>query len=143
MPCHDVAAGLNLSLSIPPPIKSGLVGWYTGHSFDTSTLTWRDISGSSNHASVTSGSSTVSLVNQGNSSAATWLNGQPVVTGTPSSRLWWPLGVLPAVYTLFHVARWNGGSTGRSKSCCCASVCVCAMSCLALIVHCVLRVHVR
>lgn len=110
------AANASITAGTPPPIRNGLIGWYTGHSMDVPSLTWQDLSGNNNHARVLSDTSTVAVTTAAQESA-TYLFGQPVVTGNTSSRVLWPTSVLPAVYTLFHVARWNGPSRGRSEWC--------------------------
>lgn len=88
----------------------GLVAWYTGASFNAVTHQWTDISGNGNHAT-TSGSSDDIFAVPSNSSM---LNGQTYVHGSTLSRVYFPSdAVLPADYTLFHVARYDGPSQKR------------------------------
>jgi len=41
------------------------------------------------------------------------LNGKPILTGTTTTTLTWPTAILPPVYTLFHVAKYNGTNKNR------------------------------
>jgi hypothetical protein len=83
-----------------PPVTSGIVGLYTGESWTGSQ--WTDLSGSGNH--VTTYSGTISTSTQ---------NSFTTLTGTTTSRMTWPSAILPATYTLFHVAKYNGTTFNR------------------------------
>ena len=80
----------------------GLVGWYTASSWTGSQ--WTDLSGAGNHAVTVTGSI------QTNS---TGLNGQPYLFGGTTAGIRFPAAILPLVYTLFHVAKYNGATRGR------------------------------
>jgi hypothetical protein len=69
-----------------------------------------DLSGSGNHASVSGPDGTVYVV--ANASTAT-LNNQPYLHGSSQSRVIFPPAILPAVYTLFHVTKWDGPTRYR------------------------------
>jgi hypothetical protein len=89
-----------------PPISSGLFAWHEASTISGST--WPDSSGNGRNASVASG--TVSLVSTtGNGASRTFFT----LSGTPSSKINFGSGVLPATYTLFHVARYTGGTKAR------------------------------
>ena len=94
--------------SPPPPLKQtpsvtdGLVGLYTGEQW-TGTQ-WLDTSGNGNHLVTFGGTVTVKSVG---------LNSRTFISGTTSSALIWPVGILPPTYTLFHVAKYNSGTKGR------------------------------
>jgi hypothetical protein len=83
-----------------PLALSGLVGWYDGFSW-TGTQ-WTDKSGSGNHAVTIRGTIGTSSV-----------NGLPILTGATTAGIRFPAAILPATYTLFHVARYSGGTRGR------------------------------
>lgn len=74
---------------------SGCVGWYKPEYWDGAT-TWTDVSNTGNHVT-TSGPISIATI-----------DGAQVLTGTTTSTLLWPVGVLPPTYTLFHVAKYNG-----------------------------------
>ena len=73
------------------------MAWYDGASW-TGTQ-WTDKSGTGKHATTVSGYFVTST-----------LNGLPVLTGTKTSKIRFPVGILPPTYTLFHVAKYNGVS---------------------------------
>jgi hypothetical protein len=97
----EIAAHSDLDYG--PPV-SGFVGWYIADSWDGAT-TWRDLSGNNNHATVSN-----SGVTRGTSVATQKNVGIYFRTlrGTTAGTVLWPLNILPANYTLFHVARYNG-----------------------------------
>lgn len=76
---------------LPP---SGLVGWYDVGSW-TGTQ-WTDKSGAGNHATTTTG--TISTDGY-------------TLSGTTTSGIRFPTGILPTTYTLFYVARYTNGAT--------------------------------
>jgi Concanavalin A-like lectin/glucanases superfamily len=78
---------------------SGLIGWYKGETWNSSTNQWRDVSGSGNHATTT----------QGTISTTKWAtNGMTYLYGGTTAGIRFPVAILPTTYTLFHVARYNG-----------------------------------
>jgi hypothetical protein len=89
-----------------PQIISGLVGWYDTTSVSGSS--WNDKSGNGNHATISG--ATVATVSTGNGANAI----TSVLTGTSTAHtVIWPTAILPATYTLFHVTRYTGGTSGR------------------------------
>lgn len=74
-------------------MTTGLVGQYDGSTY-TSTQ-WTDLSGLGNHAVI-----------GGSGLGSSTLNGQTVLTGTTSTTVLWPVGILPSTFTLFHVTRY-------------------------------------
>lgn len=85
-----------------PPVSSGLVGLYTSESFNGNQ--WTDISGSGNHVTTKTGT-----INQNRNS----VNNRDFISGNTTSDLRFPTAILPATYTLFHVAKHNGATRGR------------------------------
>lgn len=94
--------GINDPNNTNVPIMSGLVGLYTGESWNGTQ--WNDLSGSGNHATTTRGTI--------NSTSVT-LNSLKALSGTTTDGITFPSTILPATYTLFHVAKYNGASKGR------------------------------
>ena len=84
------------------PIKDGLVGLYIADSWNG--MQWSDRSGSGNHVTRFGGT-----INK----SPTSMNGNSYLYGDTGAWLIWPLAILPPVYTLFHVAKYNNGATGR------------------------------
>ena len=83
-------------------VLNGLVGWYDGASWTGSQ--WTDKSGSGNHATTIRGTMGTSINPKGGI----------VLTGATTAGIQFPAGILPATYTLFHVAKYTGlGSRGR------------------------------
>lgn len=93
-----------------PTVLTGLAAWYTANSYEASSRQWRDLSGNGNHAIVDGPPDAVYVIS--NASAAS-LNSQPYLHGSYESRVYFPPGVLPPVYTLFHIAKWDGTRRGR------------------------------
>jgi hypothetical protein len=89
---------------------SGLVGWYVGDSYNATDKIWYDISGNANHTNGSQGSPTKVTFSGGVQNAYKSFS---VVSGSTSDALVWPTAILPATYTLFHVARYAGGTEGR------------------------------
>lgn len=87
------------------PVTSGLFAWYDGTTFSGST--WSDKSGNGRHAT-SSGTITVSNTT-GNGATQSF----PILSGTTSSSMLFPVGVLPSTYTLFHVTRYSGSTKYR------------------------------
>jgi hypothetical protein len=81
---------------------SGLVGRYGGSSWNSTQ--WTDLSGAGNHATIVRGSVKVSEAG---------FRGAPYIYGTTSDGIRFPAAILPATYTLFHVAKYNGATKGR------------------------------
>ena len=90
-------------------MTQGLVGWYTGVSWTGSQ--WTDLSSAGNH--VTNVSGTITSATEASATGANYLNGQPYLYGGTTASLTFPSTILPYNYTLFSLARWNGGTTGR------------------------------
>lgn len=88
-----------------PPV-SGYVGWYTAASFVAGTR-WTDLSGNGNHATTLKGSPSTQTQTAG--TAGNSLSVSTVYGGT-SDGITWPTAILPATYTLFHVARQTASS---------------------------------
>lgn len=90
---------VNLNL----PDAAGLVGLYTTDSFDAGANQWKDLSGSGNHVTTVAG--TVS-VNKPAGKAF-------YISGNTQTSLIFPSAILPPTFTLFTIARYNGGTKGR------------------------------
>jgi hypothetical protein len=88
-------------LSNPTNIAN-FFAWYTPQSWSTGNNRWEDVSGNSRHTIATRGTITV-----GTSLGITAL------IGNTAAGVQFPASVLPATYTLFHVARYTGGSRQR------------------------------
>jgi hypothetical protein len=89
------------------PSVSGYIAWYAADSWTGSQ--WTDKSGNGNHVTTISGTitSTINAIGNGNSKAITTLQ------GNTSANMTFPVGILPSTYTLFHVARYTGGTRRR------------------------------
>jgi hypothetical protein len=85
-----------------PPVTD-YIARYTGASYVRGTG-WLDISGNGNHVTTIGGApfSTGAVI--GNNSQGQF----QVLQGSTTATLLWPASILPATYTLFHVARYNG-----------------------------------
>lgn len=85
-----------------PTSIGGLVGWFTGSSFDNDTGEWNDISGNDNHAVDVLGSPESIEGDRGS-------NNQKYVIGTENDGLKFPVEVLTTgrKFTMFHVSRYN------------------------------------
>jgi hypothetical protein len=88
-------------LSNPTNIAN-LFAWYTPQSWSSANNRWEDVSGNSRHTVLTRGTITV-----GTSLGITAL------IGNTAAGVRFPTTVLPATYTLFHVARYTGGVRER------------------------------
>jgi len=82
-----------LDASIP---ASNLVAWYTAESYSMTSNLWRDITGNGYHATT-----------------ANVLMGPDYVWGGTTATVLFPVGVLPATYTLMHIMRYNGANHQR------------------------------
>lgn len=89
-----------------PPVTSGIVGLYDFESWTGSQ--WQDISNNNNHATTITGTITTNNIS-GNGSSLTI----PTLQGSTSAGLRFPSAILPSTYTLFHVARYTGGTRRR------------------------------
>lgn len=81
--------------------SQGLVGYYKAEDFRNGI--WYDTSGANNHATG-SGSISVGVTNG-------VLNNKNYLRGGTGASITWPVGILPAQYTLFHVARYAASGT--------------------------------
>ncbi len=85
------------------PVVSGLIGKYTGESWNGSTLV--DETGSGNNSNASRGGAITT--------ATSTTTGLKYIYGGTSAGLQFPSAILPPTYTLFHLTRYNGGSRGR------------------------------
>ena len=92
-------------LTTSVPVRSGMVGYYTGESWDAAGNKWYDVSGTGNNH-VTEVAGTVSVAQYPGTSLRYLYGGTAAVISFPAA-------ILPLTYTLFHVARYNGASRGR------------------------------
>ena len=84
---------------------TGLVGLYTADSYEDKV--WKDTSGKSNHT----------IKTNGNPIKKTGvLNGLSVIQGGVEDGFVFPTTILPSVYTLFHITKYNGDKKGRIVS---------------------------
>jgi len=77
----------------------GLIGRYDGQSVQLAQ--WLDVSGQENHAAI------------GGTVTTDQLNGHTILTGTTSTTIVWPTGILPSTFTLFHYTRYAPSGTKR------------------------------
>jgi hypothetical protein len=99
---------IDVASSNAMPVMSGLIGYYTGESWDGAAKQWNDLSGAGNHVP---SSSITPQINVAYTSST--LRPVPYLFGNISAGITFPSVILPAVYTLFHVARYNGTTRGR------------------------------
>jgi len=92
-------------ISSDPPV-AGYIGWYNASSWTGSQ--WTDLSGSGNHAPLTSGSAGI-VSATGNGATASF----SALQGDTSTVIIWPTAILPSTWTLFHVTRYTGGTRRR------------------------------
>jgi hypothetical protein len=113
---HSIWFRIPLSLlssaNMPPlslPVTNGLIAMYTADSWrpaeSVSTATWMDISGSGNHVTEVGGTTNISVVRP--------VGAPAYVQGAKTASMKFPVGILPAQYTLFYVARYNGPARFR------------------------------
>jgi hypothetical protein len=89
-----------------PPVVDGLVGLYDFESWTGNQ--WSDISGNNNHATSTTGTiSTPTISGNGSSLSIDTLQ------GATNSGIRFPAAILPSTFTLFHLARYTGGTRRR------------------------------
>jgi hypothetical protein len=88
----------------PIPVVSGLVGKYTGESWNSGTGVLVDETGSGNDTNANKGG-TITL--------GTDTSGLKYIYGGITAGLQFPTTILPATYTLLHVARYNGSNRLR------------------------------
>ena len=81
---------------------SGLVGYYTGESWNGTQ--WTDLSGSGNNVVTKTGT-----INSATYPGTT----HTYIYGNTAAKLTFPSTILPPTYTLFYVAKYNGTSQGR------------------------------
>lgn len=83
-----------------------LIGLYTGENWDTINKIWRDISGSGNHCIENRSPNNIVKTILPNTN-------RTFIYGNVNAGIIFPAGILPAEYTLFYLAKYNGGSQGR------------------------------
>lgn len=122
--------GLNIRLlrfhllAVPPPVTDGLVGWFTGASFLSSSVDgyWLDLSGAGNHATV---SGFVRSRVETNASRANWLNGHPHVYSAWGynnlAKITFPAAMTPNVHTIFSLTKYNGAAAKKGTLLCSAN----------------------
>ncbi len=74
-----------------------LVGYYTADSWDQTNLLWKDMSSNSKDATI----------------SGTGTKQDNLITGTKTTKVVFPSGLLPSTFTLFYVAKYNGTAKGR------------------------------
>jgi hypothetical protein len=94
---------IRFSAGSTPVVGYGLIGYYTANSFNLFDKVWNDLSGQSNHATETSGTFTLEQLP----------GSTPYIYGGTSAWIKFPSAILPSIYTLFYVARYNGATKGR------------------------------
>jgi hypothetical protein len=114
---YDGVAWVNIAGRGTIPVTSGLVGWYLPDNYSNGT--WTDASGSGNNAMVTRGvisKSTQDGTSFGANATFTTLS------GARDSGIQFPVAILPATFSLFHVSRYNfaigttgGNDVGRAR----------------------------
>lgn len=98
----------------PPPVLTGLMGWYIPQSYMLTPNRWNDNGISDNHVVTLTG--TTASATENSTSAANYLNGQPYLYGGSAASMTFPAGILSAAHTLLHLARYNGATRGRIMS---------------------------
>eukprot|EP01083_Nonionella_stella_P311385 1110183_1 len=92
----------NDSLTTKCGLSRDVFAWYQGDHFDDTEDVFYDDSGYCRNIDSEFISGTITT--------KTDLNGHQYLTGTTSTRMYFPYDVLPVNYTLFHVARYNDGT---------------------------------
>jgi hypothetical protein len=97
-----------------PPILDGLVGAYSGESYDAGARLWRDVSGAGNNA-VAGGAGSITVAASSIPVTSTAASGSRAsIIGSRTASLTWPSGTaIQSGYTLFHVTRYAGTATNR------------------------------
>jgi hypothetical protein len=91
------------TVSLAPPVSSGLVGMYTPQSWIGTQ--WTDLSGSGNNATLVTGTIARNIF-----FPSTWSS---FISGGTAANLTFPTAILPSTYTLFYVARYVGPTRAR------------------------------
>ena len=87
------------------PVVSGLIGKYTGESWNAGTGVLADETGSGNGSNASRAGAITTAT-----SATTGLK---YIYGGTTAGLQFPSAILPSTYTLFHLTRYRGGNSGR------------------------------
>lgn len=101
--------GLNSGGALTPATASNVLGSNINNLFaayDGSTFSGTTWSDDINTYDTNSSTGTPAI-------SSSQLNGYDILEGSTSDGLKWPSGILPSNYTLFHVARYNGGTERR------------------------------
>jgi hypothetical protein len=93
----------NSTVSLAPPISSGLVGLYTPQSWIGTQ--WTDLSGSGNNTTTVTGT-----ITRNNWFPSSWV---PFISGNTAANITFPTAILPSTYTLFYVAKYVGPNRAR------------------------------
>lgn len=91
----------------PTDIGVGAYAWYTADSWSDQSQVWNDVSGNARHATTVRGT-----INRGVSTDPYGVAIDCLSGGTDAG-IRFPVGVLPATHTLFHLSRYTGGARGR------------------------------
>eukprot|EP01084_Bolivina_argentea_P293657 505087_1 len=81
---------------------------YNGDSFNKDSNVWSDMSGECRNIDDYMITGDINV-----HKSTDTLNNQTYITGTTSTKIDFPVDVLPKTYTLFHIARYNDGTKGR------------------------------
>lgn len=103
-----------------PSVTKGLIGHYTAATWDNFRKIWRDNSGNNNHAEGGSndvGNNGINDISVATNSAAFGSTQTfQVLQGSAGSRILFPRNILPSVYTLFYVARYNTSNSSTAAT---------------------------
>jgi len=95
-----------------PRDLANIVAWYDEQSFDDRRQVWYDRLGNTSISATTVNCSLVSL--SGGNGANT--NLVSAISGSTSSSITWPTGLVSNTYTIFHVTRYSGSNKQRIYS---------------------------
>jgi len=107
IPCYNAVSNFNADLDALL-VTHPAYGAYSAAAFDGTTLT--DVSGNGRDATVTAGSVSVRTVSANGAS-----NGATVLAGDTSAKVLWPVGIIPATFTVCSVTRCDDAGSSCKR----------------------------